>query len=142
MSWQLLAVTAPLLFVAYQALSKVLSTSISPFLANAYASAMGVAVMLALYFLTSQNKSVAMDAKNLTLALSIGALVSIGNAAIIKAYALGAPQSAFTGTYYPALIIYGVAFGLLFWHERLTLYQAVGIALILVGVFLTFYFKQ
>jgi len=142
MDWRVIAVLAPLFFVSYQALSKLFPKDISVFLINAYASAVGLVVMLVLYFLTSKEKSLALDAKYLPLALGIGVLISLGNAAIIKAYGLGAPQAAFTGTFYPLLIVYGLLFGLLFWHEKLNWYQMLGIALATLGMFLIIYFKR
>ena len=142
MTWQMIAIGAPLLFVAYQSLSKFFPSDISPFLVNAYASAIGAIVMVALYLITATEKSFAISTKSLSLAVAIGVLVSVGNAAIIKAYGLGAPQAAFTGTFYPLLIVYGLLFGLLFWHEKLNWYQMLGIALATLGMFLIIYFKR
>lgn len=96
LTWQLLAFTAPLFFVCYQALSKLLPKTISIFLVNAYASFVGMLIMLFLHFLLSSNKFLALGGKNLPIAIGIGALISIGNFFIIKAYNLGAPQSQFT----------------------------------------------
>lgn len=141
MNWQIIAIVAPLFFVAYQSLSKLFPKDISPFLINAYASAIGFAVMLLLFWLTSENKSLALNSKYLPLALGIGALISIGNAAIIKAYGLGAPQSDFTSLFYPLLIIYAVFVGFLFWHEKMNLIQGAGVVLTLAGMFLVTYFK-
>ncbi len=142
MTWQIIAVFAPLLFVVYQALSKFFPKDLSPFLINFYVSLMGAAVMLMFYFFTSESKSLALSPKHLPLALGIGALIAIGNAAIIRAYGLGAPQSGFTSLFYPLLIIYGVALGLLFWREKLSLMQGLGVALSLGGLFLLTYFKK
>ena len=142
MDWRILAVVAPLLFVSYQTLSKLFPKDVSVFLINAYASAIGTIVMLILFFLTTKDKSLALGSKYLPLAVGIGVLISFGNAAVIKAYGLGAPQSAFTGTFYPLLIVYGLIFGLLFWHERLNWYQSLGIALVLIGMFLIIFFKR
>ena len=97
--------------------------------------------MIALYLVTSSNKSLALDSKYFSIALAIGALISLGNAAIIRAYALGAPQSGFTALFYPLLIIYALLIGLLFWHEKINLYQSIGVALSLGGMFLLTYFK-
>ena len=142
MDWRILAVVAPLFFVSYQALSKLLPKDVSVFLINAYASGIGMIIMLVLYFLSAKEKSLALSSKYLALTIGIGALISFGNVAIIKAYGLGAPQSAFTGTFYPLLIVYGLIFGLLFWHERLNWYQLLGILFVLIGMFLIIFFKR
>jgi drug/metabolite transporter (DMT)-like permease len=142
MNWQVIATVAPILFVAYQALSKLLPKDISVFLVNAYVSAVGVIVMLILYFFTSETKSLSLGTKYLPLALGIGILISLGNAAIIKAYGLGATQSGFSSLFYPLLIIYAVVIGLIFWQEKLNIYQSIGIALAIVGMFLITYFKH
>lgn len=138
----MLAIGAPLLFVTYQSISKLLPADVSAFLVNAYASAIGAIVMLMLYFFTSTEHSFALNSKTLSLAIGIGILVSVGNAAIIKAYGLGAPQSSFTTIFYPLLIVYAIGFGLLFWHERMNWYQVLGTVLSVVGVFLIVYFKR
>lgn len=142
MTWQLLAIGAPLFFVAYQALSKLLPSDVSPFLVNAYASAAGTLVMLALYFMTAGERTVGLASRTFWLAVSIGFLISVGNAAIIKAYGLGAPQSGFTSIFYPLLIVYALVLGLVLWQERINWYQALGIVLAVVGVFLVVYFKR
>ena len=142
MTWQMLAIGAPLLFVVYQSISKLLPTDISPFLVNAYASLVGVIVMLVLYFLTSTEKTLALTSKPLWLAIGIGTLISLGNVAIIKAYGLGAPQSEFTSVFYPLLITYALMFGILFWGERLNWYQMLGVVLSIAGVLLIVYFKH
>ena len=111
MTWQILAIGVPLLFVIYQSISKLLPSEVSPFLINAYASAIGFFVMLVMYLITSPQKSIALNTKTLWLALGIGFLISFGNAGIIKAYGLGAPQSLFTSIFYPLLIVYALAFG-------------------------------
>lgn len=142
MTWQMIAISAPLLFVTYQSLSKLFPKDISPFLVNFYASAIGAVVMLILFLLTSESKSLALNSKYLPIALGIGILISIGNAAIIRAYGLGAPQSSFTSIFYPLLIVYAVIFGLLFWQEKVNLYQGIGMALSLAGLFLITQFKS
>jgi len=142
MTWQAFAVSVPLLFVAYQALSKLLPESTSAFLVNAYASAIGAFIMLALYVLTSSQKSFVLDARTLSIALGIGVLISIGNAGIIHAYLLGAPQSSFSAIYYPLLVIYALIVSVIIWHERLNVYQILGIALCIVGILLIVYFKR
>ncbi len=142
MTWQILAIGLPLLFVTYQSISKLLPSEVSPFLINAYASAIGFFVMLIMYLITSPQKSVALNQKTLWLAVGIGLLISLGNAGIIKAYGLGAPQSLFTSIFYPLLIVYALVFGLLFWHEKLNIYQMLGAALSIIGVLLIVYFKR
>ncbi|OGG57023.1 hypothetical protein A3D71_04155 [Candidatus Kaiserbacteria bacterium RIFCSPHIGHO2_02_FULL_55_20] len=142
MTWQILAIGVPLLFVIYQSISKLLPAEVSPFLINAYASAIGFFVMLFMYLITSPQKSIALNQRALWLALGIGLLISFGNAGIIKAYGLGAPQSLFTSIFYPLLIVYALAFGLLFWHEKLNIYQMLGAALSIIGVLLIVYFKR
>jgi len=142
MTWQILAIGVPLLFVIYQSISKLLPSEVSPFLINAYASAIGFFVMLVMYLITSPQKSIALNTKTLWLALGIGFLISVGNAGVIKAYGLGAPQSLFTSIFYPLLIVYALAFGLLFWHEKLNIYQMLGAALSIIGVLLIVYFKR
>lgn len=140
MDWRPLAFTVPLLFVIFQALSKTLPKSVSIFLVNAVASLAGLTVMLLLYFATSQ-KGDAPHGKSLWTAIAIGALIGLGNFGIIKAYSLGAPQSIFTALFYVTLIVYGVLFGLIVWHEHLRAVQLLGIVLAAVGVFLTAYFR-
>lgn len=142
MDWRALAFTVPLLFVTYQGLSKLLPKGTSVFLVNAYASLVGLAIMLTLHLLTQQDKSVRLPTKTLLLALAIGGLISFGNWGIIKAFSLGAPQSTFSLFFYVTLIIYGIIFGLVFWHEHLQPIQALGMVLALAGVFLTVYFKK
>ena len=142
MSWQVIAIVAPLFFVTYQAFSKLLPSDISPFLVSAYASAVGALFMFALYFLTSAQKTYALTTKSLWLVIGIGILISLGNAAIIKAYGLGAPQSGFTSIFYPLLIIYAVSLGLIFWQEKLNWYQFLGALLSITGIILMIYFKR
>lgn len=142
MTWQVIAIGAPLFFVAYQSLSKLLPENVSPFLVNAYASAVGTVFMLALFLLTAGEKSFAMSTRTLSLALGIGILISLGNVAIIKAYGLGAPQSGFASIFYPLLIVYALLLGLFLWHERLNVYQMLGVALSIIGVILVVYFKR
>jgi drug/metabolite transporter (DMT)-like permease len=141
MDWKPLAFTVPLLFVIFQALSKTLPKTVSSFLVNAYASVAALVVMLLLYYATSQKGS-APHGKSLWTALAIGVLIGLGNFGIIKAYSLGAPQAVFTAMFYVTLIIYGVLFGILVWHEHLRAIQLLGIALAAIGVFLTAYFRS
>jgi drug/metabolite transporter (DMT)-like permease len=142
MDWKILAISVPLLFVSYQALSKLLPKTISIFLVNAYASLIGLVVMLVLHFLLSPNKSLALNPKYLPIVIGIGLLISLGNFGIIKAYNLGAPQSLFSPLFYIALIIYGTLFGLLLWHEHLNLPQILGTILSIIGIIMIVYFKK
>ena len=142
MNWQTLALTVPLLFVMYQTLSKLLPKGTSVFLVNAYASLVGVIVMLALHLIFSSDKQLTLTSRSLWLAIGIGVLISFGNFGIIKAYTLGAPQSLFTPLFYVALIIYGVLLGLLVWHEHLNAYQILGVIMAVVGLGITAYFKK
>src|SRR5947209_14046553 len=128
MTWLPLAFIAPLLFAVYQALSKLLPKGTSIYLVNAYASLIGLILMLTLYFATSHGiKSVRLSQKAFYLAIGIGLLISLGNFAIIKAFSLGAPQSQFTAIMYPALITFGLLIGLLAFHEKLHPPQLLGI---------------
>ncbi len=142
MNWQPIALLTPLLFVLYQTISKTLPKGISLFLVNAYAFAIGAAAMLLLHLLTAHDKSLALNSRQVWSALGIGVLLALGNFGIIKAYSLGAPQSLFTILFYVALIVYGVIFGLMFWHERLNLAQVGGMVLALAGLFITVHFRK
>ena len=142
MDWRVLAFTVPSLFVIYQSLAKLLPKGTSVFLVNAYASLLGLIIMLSLHFLTQSNKSISLPMKSLFLALGIGTLISFANVGIIKAYALGAPQSSFTLFFYITLIIYGIIFGLVFWHEKIQLIQVLGIFLSIAGILIFFRFKK
>src|SRR4051812_46172746 len=126
MDWRVLAVSVPLLFVSFQSLSKLLPKSTSIFLINAYASLIAFIFMIALHFITASDKSLKLSSKNLLLAAAIGLLIGFGNYGVIKAYSLGAPQTAFTLIFYVSLIIYGVIFGLLFWQEKINFIQGIG----------------
>ncbi|MBI3103400.1 EamA family transporter [Candidatus Daviesbacteria bacterium] len=140
--WKILAIATPLLFVIYQTLSKFLPKDVSVFLVNAYASFIGFLIMLAFHLLTSSDKSLILGAKYLPIAFGIGALIGVGNYGIIKAYTLGAPQSLFTIIFYITLIIYGILFGVLIWHEKLNMFQIVGMIMAIAGIFITVYFKK
>ena len=141
-SWQIIAIVTPLFFVVYQSLSKLLPKNTSVFLINAYVSLMGALVMFVIYFFTSGTKSISFNPKHLPVVLGIGTLIALGNAGIIKAYGLGAPQSMFTSIFYPLLIIYGIIFGLIFWGEKLGWYQIGGLVLVLIGLVLISQFKS
>lgn len=140
--WRIIAVTTPILFVTYQALTKLLPKNISVFLVNTYASLIGAGFMLLLHYLLATNKSAVLGGKNLLLAVLIGFLISSANFLIIRAYTLGAPQTIFTSLFYPVLIVCGVVAGLLVWHEKLNAMQILGIVLSIVGIILVGYFKK
>lgn len=141
MDWKILAVLTPLLFVTYQSVSKFFPKDAPIFLINAIASLTGAIIMFILHKLTSGNGA-NLDAKILPLVILIGILIATGNFLIIKSYSLGAPQSGFTSIFYPLLILYGFVFGLLFWHEKMNLYQVAGMILSFIGVLLMTYFKK
>ncbi|MEK7059896.1 MAG: EamA family transporter [Patescibacteria group bacterium] len=142
MDWKPLALFTPLFFVLYQTISKTLPKDVSIFLVNAYALFVGFLFMLTLHLLTERDKSLALGTKNLAAILGIGLFISLGNYGVIKAYSLGAPQAIFTALFYVALIIYGVIFGLLFWHERLNAVQMLGIVISIIGLFMATYFRK
>lgn len=142
LDWKILAITTPLLFVTYQTLTKFLPKDVSVFLVNAYASFIGFLIMLTLHLLTSSDKSLILGMKYIPIAIGIGALIGLGNYGIIKAYTLGAPQSLFTILFYVTLIIYGVIFGFIIWHEKLNIFQIIGMVMALSGIFITIYFKK
>ena len=142
MSWQLLAVTVPLTFIIYQSLSKLFPKDFPLFLSNAYTFFIGFLLMLTLHFLFSPNKSLAVNPKYLPIVVCIGILLSLGNFGIIKAFNLGAPQSLFSVIFYTTLIIMGVVFGLVIWHEQLHFLQIIGILLALAGIWMIVNFKK
>lgn len=143
MSWLPLAFIAPLLFAIYQALSKLLPKGTSIYLVNAYASLIGLLLMIALYFATSHGiKTVRLSPKAFYLAFGIGLLISLGNYGIIKAFSLGAPQSQFSAIMYPLLITYALIIGLLVFHEKLHMIQLLGIILAGAGLFLIVYYRK
>jgi len=141
-SWKIIAISTPILFVIYQSLSKLLPKNVSVFLVTAYASLIGALIMFIIHYVTSSDKSFQLSGKSLHLSIAIGLFIVAGNFLIVKAYTLGAPQSTFTALFYPVLIIFGVMFGLLFWHERLNLMQTLGIVLSILGVVLISYFRK
>ncbi|MCA9327795.1 EamA family transporter [Candidatus Saccharibacteria bacterium] len=143
MQWLPIAFIAPLLFALYQALSKILPKGTSSYLVNAYASLVGLVLMLALYFLTQRGEvSLKLSPKALYLTIAMGVLISLGNYAIIKAYSLGAPQAQYTAIMYSTLIVYGLLIGLLAFHEKLHLPQLLGVFLAGIGLFLIAYFRK
>ncbi len=140
--WKILAIIAPLSFVIYQAFSKLLPKDVSVFLVSAYAAFISFIFMLALHLLFSQSKSLMLNMKVLPIVIGVGIFIGLGNFGVIKAYNLGAPQSLFTPIFYVALIIYGVLFGLLIWHEKLNALQGLGVFIAIVGLLMTVYFKK
>lgn len=141
MDWKILAIFTPILFVIYQSLSKFVPKGAPIFLISAVASFVGAITMFILHKL-SPGQAGSIDMKLWPIIILIGVLVSVGNFLIVKAYSIGAPQSGFSSIFYPTLIIYAVVFGLLFWHEKLNVYQALGIILSIVGTLLVVYFKK
>src|SRR3989344_1217173 len=127
MTWQMIAIGAPLLFVTYQSISKLLPADVSPFLINAYASAVGAVVMVLLYLTTSGEKSLTLASKSLWLAIGIGVLVSVGNAAIIRAYGLGPPKWGFPPVFSPLFIVPAIFLGFFFGPGPLTCYKETGV---------------
>lgn len=141
-SWKVIALLIPILFVTYQSLIRLLPKGTSLLLVNAYSALVGAVIMIALYFLTSQDHSLKLSGKPLMIALGIGALISLGNFGIIKALSLGAPQSIFTPFFYITLIVYGVLAGVLFFRESLNIMQILGVLTAATGVAMIFYFKK
>ncbi len=142
MDWRILAVSVPIFFVSFQSLSRLLPKDAPIFLINAYASAIGVLLMLTLHLSTHPQKNVQLTGKSLLLALGIGTLISLGNFGVIKTLSLGAPQSQFTPLFYITLIIYGLLAGFLIWNERLSPVQILGIGLACFGIFIAFTYKK
>jgi drug/metabolite transporter (DMT)-like permease len=140
-NWQILTIVAPLFFVLYQALSKLLPKGTSVFLVTAYASLTGALVMLALHLLLSPSKSILLTARTFWLSLGIGTLIVLGNLTIIRIFSLGAPNSGFAAIFNPLYVVYGLIIGLLVWHEKLNLPQLGGVVLAIVGIILVTYFK-
>jgi len=91
--------------------------------------------------LLTANKSVAIGPRVAWLTLGIGTFIALGNLAILKAFASGAPQSGFTVLYNPAYIIFGLALGFFVWHEKLNAPQLGGALLAVIGIILIGYFK-
>jgi drug/metabolite transporter (DMT)-like permease len=133
-NWQLLTIIAPIFFIAYQALSKLLPKTTSSYLVTAYASLTGAIVMLALHLLLSPTKSLTMGWRTVGLTLSIGTLIALGNFTIIKIFNVGATQSGFSSIFNPLYIVYGLIVGVVVWHEKLNLAQLGGVALAIAGI--------
>lgn len=142
LDWRILAVTVSLLLATFQTLSKFLPKGTSVFLVNAYASAVGFFLMLTLHLLTATNKSVFLNTKSTLLAIGIGLLIGLANYGVIKAYSIGAPQSIFTPILYVVVIVYGILFGFLLWHEKIDLFQFLGILLSVVGIIIIIHTKK
>ncbi|HVA96660.1 MAG TPA: EamA family transporter [Candidatus Acidoferrales bacterium] len=142
MDWKILAIITPITFVTYQSIAKLLPKTISIFLVNAVAFFIGAIVMILLHLLLSPDKALSLSSKSLLIAVGIGILLSLGNFGIIKTLSLGAPQSTFSVLFYITLLIYGVIFGLLFWHETINLPQILGMLLSVAGIVILFYFKK
>ncbi len=138
--WKLLAIFTPFLFVTYQTISKFLPKEAPIFLVNAIASLIGALIMFLFHLLFSA-RTQALPVKLLPFVVDIGALISIGNFLIIKASSLGAALSTFTSLY-PLLIAYGVLYGIVLWHERLSPIQFMGLGLITTGLIQVTYFKK
>lgn len=142
LDWKIFALLGPLFFASYQSISKLLPKSDSVFLVSAYASLVSAIVIFILHFLLSPNKSLQISAKSIPLVIIIGILTGLGNFGILKAYNLGAPQSLFSPIFYISLIIYGTFFGVLFWHEKLSLPIIFGALLSIVGILIIVYYKK
>ncbi len=140
--WQIFAVLAPLFFVSYQALAKLLPKNTSVFLVNAYAYVVGAFFMLIAHMLFSQSKSLSLPDKALPLAIGIGALVSIGTLFVIKGYSLGAPSAVFNSIYSTLFIVFGIILGIIFFNEKINFPQVVGAFLSVAGILVMIYFKN
>jgi drug/metabolite transporter (DMT)-like permease len=142
LDWKILAVAGPLLFATYQSIAKLLPKNSPVYLINAYAFIVGSFFMLLLHFLLSRNKSVSLSSRSFIIAIGIGLLLSLGNFTIIKAYNLGAPQSIYSIIAYVILICFGILFGVLFWHEKITLPIIFGTVLSIAGILIIVYYKK
>src|SRR3989344_8076126 len=141
MNWIIVAILAPLMFVIYQILSKLLPRDVSLFLVNAYASLAGAFIMLLIHFIVATNKSIYLTTKTFALTIAIGAFICFGNFFIIKGLSI-APQSSFSAIVYPLLVVYATIAGFLIWHEKINSLQFLGILLSVVGIILVFYSKD
>ncbi|MGB4965887.1 MAG: EamA family transporter [Microgenomates group bacterium] len=136
MDWKLFAVIAPLLLVCYQTLAKLVPKDTPSLLVNAYMLLVGAITMFLLYITNSPSRILTLPMKTFWIVVGIGLCVSLANYSIIKAYSLGAPQSAFSSIFNPLYIIFGILFGIVIWHEKLSMQQIIGIGFALVGMFL------
>ncbi|MBI4067107.1 EamA family transporter [Candidatus Gottesmanbacteria bacterium] len=141
-SWIILTIISTIFFSFYQALAKLIPKNIPVFLAASYAFFFGSMVLVVIHLLTSANKSILINEKNIPLLIGVGALVSIGNFFLIKAYSVGAPQSGFVAIFNPASVTFGVLLGLILWQEKLTLGQIAGIFFSIIGILLIISFKK
>lgn len=142
LDWKLFAILAPLFFATFQSLSKILPKDISPLLVGAYSSFVAFIVLLILNFSLSENKSFVVGSKPLIIIIFIGILIGLGNFSIFKAYSLGAPQSIYSIISYVVLIIFGILFGIIFFHEKLSFPQALGALLSIAGILIIIYYKK
>jgi drug/metabolite transporter (DMT)-like permease len=140
-NWQILTIIAPVFFIAYQALSKLLPKTTSSYLVTAYASLTGAVVMLVLHLILSPSKSIMMSSRTLWLTLSIGTLIALGNFTIIKIFNVGASQSGFSSLFNPLYIVYGLIVGVVVWKDKLNLVQLGGVALAIAGIVVISVFK-
>lgn len=138
--WKLIAALAPLSFVGFQALSKALPKSLSPFFVNGIASLVGAVFMFTAYLATKETTALSeISNRSWSFIVGIGLLISFGNYLVIKAFNLGADQSTFTAIFNPAYIIFGLLAGWLIWQEKLTVMQLSGTGLAVVGIILIAY---
>lgn len=142
LDWKIFAIIGPLFYASFQALTKLLPKGTSVFLVNAYAALVGFVFMITLHLLLSPNKSLALNGKSIPIAIGIGLFLGLGNFSVIKAYSLGAPQSIFSIIAYVVLIIYGIVFGLLLFHEKLSIPQLFGALLSIVGILIIVYYRR
>jgi len=98
--------------------------------------------MLALHLLFSSNKSLTLNPKTTFIVIGFGMLLGLGNLSVIKAYNLGAPQSIFSIIAYVALIIFGIIFGIIFFHEKLSIPQMLGALLSIAGLLIIVYSRK
>lgn len=142
MNWIVFAIIAPLFLSGYQALSKLLPKKTPVFLVSFYIYALATLFFLILHLIGSSNKSFSLNLKYAPIVIGIAAFLTIANYSIVKAYTLGAPQSSFSAIFNPLYIIFGLFLGVIIWQEKLNLYQALGVALSLIGMMLVIYFKK
>ncbi len=142
MDWKIFAIIAPFLLVCYQTLAKLVPKDTPSLLVNAYMLLVGAITMFLLYLTNSPSRILTLPMKTLWIVVGIGLCVSLANYSIIKAYSLGAPQSAFSSIFNPLYIIFGILFGIIIWHEKLNAQQVVGIGLSLVGMLLIIYHRK
>ncbi len=142
MNWIVFAIIAPLFLSGYQALSKLLPKKTPVFLVSFYIYALATLFFLILHLIGSSNKSFSLSFKYAPIVIGIAAFLTIANYSIVKAYTLGAPQSSFSAIFNPLYIIFGLFLGVIIWQEKLNLYQALGVALSLIGMMLVIYFKK